>query len=232
MTERPQSPYSLCNARGRIRIWGGEDDPDGNPDGDPVGGGEELTPEQKRIKELEDKNKELDTKAKAAEKAAKDNEKALKDKEREGMEDHDKLVADHEDLQQNYEKLLKFVETSFIDNAITKMSAAKQKDGSPKYEWHEATAVRTFVDARKDEIKLDMDTGEVDGLDAILADIAKSHPWMLVSKEERDGSYVPPDNNGTGNHPRGGSQRQRVTDDKALASKYKFNHLVVGGTPR
>lgn len=231
MPESPKRPYSLATAHGRIRVWGGEGERgEGKPEGE-VGGAEELTEDQKVIKEAQQKAEEAETKAKDAEKRAKDAEKALQDKEREGMEDTEKLKADHDDLQQRYEKLLKFVETTAIDTAILQISGKKDKDGNPAYDWHNPTALRALLN--REELNIDLDNQAVDGLEAQLKSLAKDQPYLLVSKEERDESagYTPPDQRGTGNHPNGGSPRPRETDRQKLAGKYKFGHLV-GGPPR
>lgn len=233
---RPSSPVQKLHPFNMFRVWGGEGDRDDpNAGGGDGGDGDEneLTPEQKKIQELEAERDDLKKKHGDEAKRAKDFEKKLTDKEREGMEDAQRTEAERDDYKAKYEALAKLMETSYLDTAIAKLSNAKQKDGSPKYDWNDADAVRAFLDM--DAIKLDIDTGEVDGLKEQLAAIAKDKPWMLVPvQSEGDGSgpYSPPDQRSTGNHPNGGSARQRTTDDKKLASKYKFNHLVPGGAPR
>ena len=233
---RPMSPVQKLHPLNMFRVWGGEgerEDPNAGGDGGDGGDGGELTPEQKKIQELEAANEELTKKHKDADKQAKDFQKQIQDKEREGMEDAQRTEAERDDYKAKYEALAKLMETSYLDTAIAKLSNAKQKDGSPKYDWNDADAVRAFLDM--DAIKLDIDTGEVDGLKEQLSAIAKDKPWMLVQPQtegEGSGSYTPPDQRSTGNHPNGGSARQRTTDDKKLASKYKFNHLVPGGAPR
>lgn len=232
MIERPESPILF-------RAWGGEGE---RGSGVTVevkpgeGEGEtELTDEQKAAKELEDKAAKAEEKAKEAEKRAADAEKALQEKEREALDEGEKLKADHEDLQQRYEKLLKFVETTAIDTAIAQLSSKKDKNGQPKYEWNDVKAVRPFLD--KDAIKLDLDNFEVDGLESQLADVAKRMPFLLAPREtdgggSGGGDYSPPDTRSTGSHPYGGTPRPRETDRGKLANKYKFGHLVAGGTPR
>lgn len=241
MSQSPQRPYSLATAHGKIRLrFGdgeGEQDPAGGAGGDPNGGGaEQETPEQKAVREAQEAADAAAEKAKQAEKRAADAEKKLTDKEREGMEDHERLAADHEDLQSRYDKLLKFVETSYIDSGIMRLSNAKNKDGNAKYDWYDVEAVRAFIDM--DAIKLDMDTGEIEGLDKQLAKVAKERPYLLVQPKGNEeggsngGGYQPPAGPATGNQPFGGSTRQRETDTKKLAKKFKFDHLVVGGSPR
>lgn len=234
MSESPVRPNSLAEAHGKIRIFGGdgegEQDPTLGEGADPNGAGQE-TPEQVAIREAQEAVAEATQKAKDAEKRAADAEKQLTDKEREGMEDAERTAAERDDYKTKYEKILKFVETSYIDHGILSMSSAKNKDGNSKYDWYDVEAVRAFIDM--DAIKLDLDTGEIDGLDKQLAKIAKERPYLLVQPKEDGGQpFTPPPGPSTGNHPSGGSSRQRVSDDKALARKFKFDHLVVGGSPR
>jgi hypothetical protein len=244
MSQSPKRPYSLAEAHGRLRIWGsdGEDGKqtqnggqpggaagDGSGDG---GDGEQETPEQKRIRELEEKNAELDNKHKTEKQRADKAEKTLTDKEREGMEDAQRIEAERDDYKTKYEKLLKVVETSVIDSAIQNLSSAKDKNGQPKYNWQDVEAVRAFL--KRDDISLDLDTGEVTGLDGQLKDIASKRPYLLVSKQEQDeqnGNQPPPPPGGpaTGSHPTGGSTRQRETDRNKLGGKYKLPGFVGAG---
>lgn len=234
MPQSPKRPYSL--AEGRIHIWGGagEDDQGGSGADNGSGSGDagksdEPTPEQKALKEAEDKAVEADKKAKESEKRAKDAEKALKDKELEGADEQQKVLAERDSLKEQNEKLLKLVETSVIDSTIANLSNAKDKQGNPKYSWQDIEAVRAFV--KRDDIDIDLDTGEVSGIDTQLKDIASKRPYLLVSKEEQDlqnGNTPPPPPGGpaTGSHPTGGSARQRETDRTKLGSKYKLPGFV------
>jgi hypothetical protein len=221
-----------------FRVWGGEGERGGKVDvnvnvDNPEGEEQELSPEQKAAKEAQDKIDKAEQKAKDAEKRAADAETKLTEKEREGMEEAERTAAERDDYKEKYEKLLKIVETSTLDTAIMKMSQARNKDGSPKYDWHDPEAVRTFID--KEAVKLNIDTGEVEGLDKQLSDIAKTKPYLLVAKEDRDGGGGPPpprNDPATGAHPFGGQTHQRETDSQKLAKKYKFDHLVIGGASR
>lgn len=236
-------PYDLATAHGKLQIWGGEGERgpkvevNVTPEGDGADPPEEkeLTPEEQSAKDSQDKLDKAEQKRKDAEKRAADAEKALQDKEREGMEDAQRTEAERDDYKEKYEKLLKIVETSYLDQAVAKLSSVKDKQGNPKYDWHDVEAVRPFLDM--EAIKLNQDTGEVEGLDDQLKTIAKKRPFLLVDKETRDGDDggpPPPNPNGpaTGNHPFGGQTHQRETDAAKLAKKYKFDHLVVGGSPR
>lgn len=235
MSQRPMSPYSLSTARGKLRIWGGDGE-DENEQGNGDDG--ELTPEEQQLKDLQEKVDKAEQATKDADKRAKDFEKQLKDKELEGADEAEKTAAERDDYKEKYEKLLKIVETSVIDTAISNLSSQKDKQGNPKYNWHDVQAVRTFLD--KENIKLDIDTGDIDGLEPQLKEIATKRPYLLVAKEEQDdqnGRTPPPPPGGpaTGSHPTGGSARQRETDRTKLGSKYKLPGFIgasnVGARP-
>lgn len=244
MSQSPKRPYSLSEAHGRLRIWGsdGEEDKskqnaggaggDGGDGSGSGGDGDQETPEAKRIRELEEKNADLVKKHGDEKKRADKAEKTVTDKEREGMEEAQRTEAERDDFKQKYEKLLKIVETSVIDTAITNLSNAKDKQGNSKYNWQDVEAVRAFL--KRDDIQLDLDTGEVTGLDTQLKDIASKRPYLLVTKQEMDeqnGNQPPPPPGGpaTGSHPNGGSTRQRETDRTKLGSKYKLPGFIGAG---
>ena len=227
----------------KLRIWGGDGDGDGDGGNGGQGGnggagsggnsGEgdgDQDDVQRRISDAENKVKEAETARRDADKRLKDLEKQIKDKELEGKDESERTAAERDDYKDKYEKLLKIVETSFIDQSIVNISGVKDKAGNAKYDWHNASALRPFLDMSK--LDIDIDTGEVKGLDGQLAEIAKSHTYLLVSKDERDGGnggqggngggYSPPDNRGTGSHPYGGQPRAREKDRNKLGSKYKL----------
>lgn len=224
---------------GRLLIFGadgneGEGGDDGNDDD------ENVHPDVKAAREAqrkaEEKAAELETKHKEADKRAKELEKSIADKEKEGMEEAEKTSLERDEFKEKYEKLLKVVETTFIDQAITNISGVKDKTGQPKYNWQDATAVRAFLD--REGIEIDVDSGEVKGLDKQIAEIAKNRPYLLVPQDGEGGGngggagdYKPPPGS-TGNHPFGGQPRQRTTDRAALASKYRLPGAATAGAGR
>lgn len=130
---------------------------------------------------------------------------------REAGDDNERVVAERDDYKKKYEKLKGLMETSYLDHAISKNS---------KFDFHDPEAVRTFLDRKA--IRLDLDTGSVEGLDEQLRKVAREKPY-LVRKDEAGSSddFTPPPGT-TGNHPRGGSARQRETDRNKLGTKYKI----------
>lgn len=225
------SPFE-ANLAATLRIWGGDgEEGDGGGNAGVGGAGAEggegddgQDDVQRRIADAESKVKEAETARKDADKKLKELEKQLRDKDLEGKDESERTAAERDEYREKYEKLLKIVETSFIDQSIMNISSTKDKGGNPRYDWHNASALRPFLDM--DKLDLDIDTGEVKGLEGQLAEIAKKHTYLLVSKDNRDGNsggnYQPPDNRGTGNHPYGGQPRQRETDRNKLGSKYRL----------
>ena len=230
MIQRPESPNTLA---AKLRIWGGDgeesseqgDSESGSGGKDGAGNGDspiEKTAEQKRIEELEaalegTKKKHADEKKRADDVTA-----DLQKRDREGMEEHERTEAERDDYKAKYEKLLKVVETSVTKDAIRSISDAKDKSGKPKYPWHDVEAVTAFLD--KGEIKIDLDTGEVTGLESQLKNIASKRPYLLVAEQNSNNNQGTPSLGGpaTGGHPTGGAGRQRETDRQKLGQKYKL----------
>lgn len=241
MDQSPVRPYSLTTARGKLRIRGGDgdEDQDGQDQGksgdsgksgeDSAKSGADGDGVDDRVRDAEERAKKAEQDAKDAKKRADAADKALKDKEREGMEDHQRTEAERDDFKEKYEKLLKIVETSYIDTEIMKLSAAKDKNGQAKYNWHEIESVRALLN--KDAIKLDLDTGEVEGLNDQLTSLAKAKPHLLVP-QQNDDNNEPPAGPATGSHPYGGTPRQRETDRGKLGVKYKIPGFVGSGSSR
>ena len=132
-------------------------------------------------------------------------------------------AAERDQLKEKYDKLKQFMETGYLDTAILK---------EKKYDWHDVEAVRAFID--KNNIRMDMDTGKIEGLDIELKRIAKEKPYLLVNKTDQPAPNTPPPAAGTpssGSHPFGGSARQRETDRAKIAAKYKIGGYSAAGTP-
>lgn len=227
MPESPQRP----NPRALLRIWGGDGEGDGegttksdDPNGSGSGDGDsdaKLADFEAKLKAAEERAEKAEKSAKELDKKSKDAEKQLADKAKEGMEENERNAAERDEFKEKYEKLLEFVETSYVDTAIMQLSAKSTKDGKPTYQWHDPMAVRAFID--RDAIQMDMDTGNIEGLEAQLKDLAKSKPWLLVPQQQEGGGPPPPPGGpATGSHPRGSSTFSRETDANKLRQKYKM----------
>lgn len=228
----PKSPYEtiLPNALclGKLHIRGGDGDAvpakvevevkSVDPGGSSGSGSEAASTDDagsdsdKRIRDLEGKlDKEKQDKIQLK-READEAQSAIAANAKESLDGAKQVELERDDYKAKYEKMKEFVETGYLDTAILK---------DKKYEWHDVEAVRAFLD--KGSIRLDMDTGGIEGLDMELKRIAKDKPYLLIPKET-DGSGAPPAT-GTptsGSHPFGGTARQRETDRNKIGSKYKL----------
>lgn len=228
-----------ANSYNMFRVWGGEGEREGEPSVT-VEVNPEPKPESKpkpkpdsdtdakadaksdggddsdtRIRDLEAK---YDAEKKQRIKLEREKDKALT----EAIEGAENVEAERDAYKEKYEKLLKYVESDAIDSAILKNS---------KYEWHDVEAVRAFID--RNNIRLDIDNGVIDGIDMELKRIAKEKPYMLVERQEtKQEDFEPKDKRGTGTHPFGGSTSQRETDRAKLGAKYKIPGFGPGSSAR
>ena len=89
-------------------------------------------------------------------------------------------------------------------------------DTDKKYQWQNAEDVRAFI--KDDEINIDVDKGQIDGLDLALKRIAKEKPYLLVPKENDQQQQRGP----SGAHPNGSKSGDVVVEQKRLGAKYKI----------
>ena len=165
--------------------------------------------------------------------------KAAEKKEEDGKADKDKDKTITKLTTKN-KQLERVVATTFIEHAIMKISGVKDKDGNPRYDWHDIDDVRAAI--QTDAIDINLDTGEVDGLDIELKRIAKKKPHYLRGSEGeqeeeqenqgrgRGGRQNPGRPRSTGGHPYGGRTRSGKPDEEKLKAKYKIGSQFVGGT--
>jgi hypothetical protein len=222
-----------------IRLWGGDGDDDkqqqpdqpevkvevktgGEPDNDSGDAGKPDGDDGKS--DSDEFEKKFDQERKARLKL----QRELDKRDQEAAKVNTDTEAELNDYKQKYEQLKAYVEKDGIDTAIMKESNKKDKDGHPKYEWHDVEAVRAFIN--KDNIRLDLEAGTVDGLDLELKRIAKERSYLLVPSKQPDNNDgnpadKSPANGGpaSGGHPFGaGGGRQRETDSKKIGAKYKI----------
>lgn len=129
----------------------------------------------------------------------------LKAAQRKAQGDRDAAV-ERDEYKGKYEALQEVLDSKFLVWSI-------QTD--TKYDWNDADDVRKFI--KDDEIKIDVETGEVQGLDLALKRIAKEKPYLLKAKEDEGDGRQP-----SGSHPFGGKITQLETDEKRLGAKYKI----------
>lgn len=99
------------------------------------------------------------------------------------------------ELEERVEELEALLNGQLVRNAI---SSFKNKDGSKRWDWEDPEIVFRLLDA--DDIDIDIESGEIDGLEEQLVAIAKQKPFLL-----RDGQRTP--GGSTGSRPGGGTRR-------------------------
>lgn len=124
-------------------------------------------------------------------------------------------------IQDENARLTTFMNTSFVETAILK---------EKKYDWHDISDVMRFVD--KNSIRIDLETGEIDGLGLELKRLAKDKPYLLAKKEKprdrddeddkEDKDKGPGGRRPSGTHPFGTRNRREAPNVDALRTKYKI----------
>lgn len=118
--------------------------------------------------------------------------------------------------QEDYDALIDLLRTDYIEHAIANF---RKKDGSPKWDWEDPSAVYKFLDV--DELEVDVKTRTIDGLEDQLADIAERYPFMLRSGgKRREG------NGSTGKLPRKSGAREQHKNPSIEALVAEFPALV------
>lgn len=121
------------------------------------------------------------------------------DRERE-LDTDEERTAEVVSLRQENEDLRAILNGQYVKNAIGSM---KNRDGSPKYDWIDIEDVFNALDA--DDIDIDIETGEIDGLEDQLADIASRKPHWLRSKRRTERKRESSGSSGSG--PSGSGRR-------------------------
>lgn len=180
-----------------------ESDGDGS-DGDDDGADDTS----RRVRRLESDNKKLSRELEAA------IELLNKAAENEGIpEDAPEGFVPQED----YDALIDLLRTDYVEHAI---ASFRKKDGSPKWDWEDPTAVYKFLDI--DELEIDVKSKVIDGLEEQLADIAERYPFMLKNGSRRRDNG----NGSTGKPPRKSGARERISNPSIEALVAEFPALV------
>lgn len=117
--------------------------------------------------------------------------------------------------QEDYEALIDLLRTDYVQNAI---SGFTKKDGTPKWDWEDPSAVYKFLDV--DELEIDVKSKTIDGLEDQLADIAERYPFMLK------GNGVSKSRGSTGKPPRKPGSRESHKDPSLEALAAEFPALI------
>jgi hypothetical protein len=120
--------------------------------------------------------------------------------------DEDKDAAkERDEARTENTKLKGLLETKFLVWSI---------ETNKKYDWIDVDDVMKCI--KPDEINIDIDADEIQGLDMALKRIAKDKPHFL--KKADDDEQRPP----SGSHPIGSRPGDTVTEQKRLGAKYKI----------
>lgn len=160
-----------------------------------------------RLRKLEADNKKLSRELEAA----MDLLNNAADRENDSDEDPEGFVP-----QEDYDALVDLLRTDYVENAI---SGFRRKDGSPKWDWQDPSAVYKFLDI--DELEIDVKSKTIDGLEAQLADIADRYPFMLKDSNRRGSG-----SGSTGKPPRGSGSREKKGNPSLEALIAEFPALI------
>jgi hypothetical protein len=127
-----------------------------------------------------------------------ESDKKKSDADRDAIKERDELKSEND-------KIKGMLNSSFLVWSIGNNS---------KFKWQNPEDVVKFI--KMDEINIDIDTGEIQGLDIALKRVAKDKPYLLIP-EGPTGPQIP-----SGSHPVGSKPGDRITEQKRLGQKYKI----------
>lgn len=191
-----------------------EDDDDEDPDD--LDGIED--PKERRIAELSRENARRRRERNAERKEKEALAARIAELEKTGKSAEDQIKTEAETLKSENARLQKLMSKSTLRTAIS---------SNDTYKWYNIDdAIREL---NMEDLDIDIEHGEVDGLEAQLKKIAKNKPYLLKKSEQQDednasgGNQKPGGFGRTGINP-SGSQRQKssqLTQREALIKKYR-----------
>lgn len=161
----------------------------------------------RRMRKLEADNKKLSRELEAAMELLNN----AADKEHDSDEAPEGFVP-----QDDYDALIDLLRTDYVEHAIAN---CRKKDGSPKWDWQDPSAVYKFLDI--DELEIDVKSKMIDGLEDQLADIAERYPFML-----KDGNRRREGSGSTGKPPRKSGAREQHKNPSIEALVAEFPALI------
>lgn len=212
--------------KSKIRVWGGDgerqDAPDDGADnqnkdqqdsGQSDNSSSEPNPDTQTDSSDSDNKptgpsieEQLDAERKKSIAQAKELEK-YKTAQKKAAADKD-AAKERDDAIESRDKLQAVLDTKFLAWSIAT---------DTKYDWENADDVRVFI--KPDEININLDSGEVEGLDIALKRIAKEKPYLLKRKRDEGGGRPPSGQAGQG---RGTGIASDEAEKKRLGEKFKI----------
>ena len=205
--ERPK-PKAKPGDRRRVRVRKDADEDDDDPDD--LDGIDD--PQQRKIAELSRESARRRREKNAAKKEA-DELRAEVDRLKNLGKDATETTANElKTLKADNERLQKQLERSAVRTAIV---------AEDKYKWHDVDDIYSKLDL--DDLDIDPETGEVDGLDVQLKSLAKKKPYLLRESDASGGDGDAGTKFGsTGHNPRGTGARSKGRQETAAAQREKI----------
>lgn len=117
-------------------------------------------------------------------------------------------AAERDELKLENDKLKSVVNSKFLEWAV---------QTNDKYSWIDVEDVVKAID--REAINIDVENGDIDGLDLELKRIAKKKPHWISKGEEQEQQESPPR---SGAHPFGGTVKQDEAERRRLGEKFKI----------
>lgn len=166
-------------------------------------------PKDRRIVELSRESARRRREKNAEKRRADAAEKERDELKNAGKDEQETLANKLKKSEEENEKHLTRIQNMAVRNAINE---------NDKFKFQNVRLVMRELDY--DDLDIDLDTGDVDGLEGQLRKIAKEMPYLVKGKSgssEQGGKPAP-----TGRNPGNGSQAPAVTEEKELLKKYPF----------
>lgn len=222
----PRKPYSLEDANGKIIIVGGDGERDGKP------ADEDKTDDKEQEEQNDDKSDDSGSDDKSDDSGSDDKssgpsaEDQLDEERRKNLNLQRQLDAEkakgakaEEDVDAAKDRDKEKARADKLQSVLDKNFLKWSIDSNKKYEWADPSDIPMYI--KPDEIRIDLDKEEIEGLDLALKRIAKEKPHLLKPKEddeEQDDKGRGP----SGTHPRGGRTDQGDTEDDAIRRQFKL----------
>ena len=118
-------------------------------------------------------------------------------------------------LREENDQMRKLLNGAYIEQQISNF---RDKEGNPRWDWEDPETVFALLD--RSDLEVDVETGEIDGLEEQLEDLAKKKPFLLKDKSRsRSGSK-----GGSSGKPPGksGAGKPKPTSRETLASDFSI----------
>ncbi|ACI06387.1 hypothetical protein GUMBALL_13 [Mycobacterium phage Gumball] len=140
-------------------------------------------------------------------------EEAETKRRRRGDDDYDDDDTEYHELRDENDKLRALLNGPYIRSQI---SSFRDKDGNPKWDWEDPETV--FALLKTADLEVDVETGEIDGLEEQLRDLARNKPFLLRQRSSRRGA--------SGKVPGGSSDKKKPSREDLASDFSAFNTMI------